>query len=410
MNILKIEAFAGMSGDMFLGALTALADAYDELVELPSRLGLEAEAEIRISEVNKNGIACRHVKVVDKLETHRHDHDHGHGHEHEPPHAAHHHHHHRHLKDIYAIIDRGKLKEGAKAIARDIFRLLGEAESQVHGVPIDKIHFHEVGAIDSIIDIVGTAWLLHRLGIEQAYSTPVTTGFGFALTEHGRLPVPCPATQRLLLGFPTERGDQRGELTTPTGAAILKYLSPSFELPVLIEEKTGYGPGEKDLDIPNTLRLSLCRSAHSADTVAVIETNLDDIQGEWLGIDFQERLFENGALDFFIQQVIMKKGRPGVVLSVLCREAQRAELCRFLLQTTSAIGLRYYTAQRWELPREQQELDLPFGRIRIKEVILPDGSRRIKPESDDLLRLAQSTGYALQDLQKAVLDFYWKER
>lgn len=408
MNILKIEAFAGMSGDMFLGALAALADAYDELAELPSRLGLEAEAEIRITEVDKKGIACRHVQVVDKQEAHRHDHEHGHGHEH--PHAAHHHHHHRHLKDIYAIIDRGKLTEGAKGIAREIFRLLGEAESQVHGVPVEKIHFHEVGAIDSIIDIVGTAWLLDRLNIEQSYSTPVTTGFGFAMTEHGRLPIPCPATQRLLLGFPTERGDQRGELTTPTGAAIFKYLDPSFELPALIEEKVGYGPGEKELEIPNALRLSLCRSTRSADTVTVIETNLDDIQGEWLGTDFQERLFENGALDFFLQQVIMKKGRPGVVLTVLCREPQREALCRFLLQSTSTIGLRYYTARRWELPRRQQQLDLPFGRIRVKEVVLPDGSRRIKPESADLLRLAQETGYALQELQKTVLDYYWKEK
>jgi len=405
MTILKIEAFAGMSGDMFLGALSALADAYDELLELPARLGLETEAEIRISEVNKTGIACRHVKVVDKGHTHQHDHHH----EHEHPHAAHHHHHHRHLKDIYAIIDRGKLTEGAKTIARDIFRLLGEAEAQVHGVPIEKIHFHEVGAIDSIIDIVGAAWLLDRLGIQQVYSTPVTTGFGFAMTEHGRLPIPCPATQRLLLGIPTERGDQRGELTTPTGAAILRYLAPSFELPVLIEEKIGYGPGEKELDIPNTLRLSLCRPARSGDTVTVIETNLDDIQGERLGIDFQEQLFQQGALDFFLQHVIMKKGRPGLVLTVLCREEHREALSRFLLQTTSTIGLRFYTARRWELPRRKRELELPFGRIRVKEVTLPDGTRRIKAESDDLLELAQRTGYGIDDLQKAVQDAYRKE-
>ena len=393
MNILKIEAFAGASGDMFLGALCALADAFEEITALPALLNLEEEAEIRIEEVNKTGIACRHVKVIDKKrqkpgEQHRH----------------------RHLKDIYRLLGQGRLPTQTQAVAMEIFRLLGEAEAQVHGVPLEKIHFHEVGAIDSIIDIAGTAWLLEKLGIDKAYSTPVITGFGFVMTEHGRLPVPAPATQRLLLGMPTERGDQQGELITPTGAAILRYLKPEFDIPVLTEMKIGYGPGEKDLEIPNALRLSLCQRTRAADTVTVIQVNLDDMPGEGLGHHLQQQLLSRGALDLYLQQVIMKKGRPGIVLTLLGREEKREELCRFLLQNTSGIGLRYHSADRMELERAEHFLDLPQGRVRIKEVILPDGTRRIKAESEDLFRLSSESGAPWQELEREVQRLWSSKR
>ncbi len=181
------------------------------------------------------------------------------------------------------MIDHAHISDNAKRIAKEIFRLLGTSESQVHGIPLEKVHFHEVGAIDSIMDIVGSAFLIDQLSIEKVYSTPVTTGFGFAKTQHGKLPVPTPATQLLLHGFPTKQGDQQGELVTPTGAAILKYLQPDFEIPVLKETKTSYGPGEKELEIPNTLRLSLCEEVKKKDNIVVIQTNIDDLPGEYLG-------------------------------------------------------------------------------------------------------------------------------
>jgi pyridinium-3,5-bisthiocarboxylic acid mononucleotide nickel chelatase len=387
-NILKIEAFAGTSGDMFLGALAGLAGAYDSIKNLPKLLHLEGEAEIKITNVIKTGIACKHIKVIEK-EVHTEHHHHHHEEE-----AHHHAHgkHHRHIQHIYDLIDHAEISDNAKRIAKEIFLHLGNAEAHIHGIPLEQVHFHEVAAIDSIMDIVGSAWLLDQLEIEQVYSTPITTGFGFAKTEHGKLPVPTPATQSLLHGFPTKQGDQAGELTTPTGAAILKYLQPSFEIPVLIEMQTSYGPGEKDLEIPNTLRLSLCESAKRKDNIVVIQTNIDDLSGEYLGIEFQQRLLDNGALDFYFQQVIMKKGRPGVILTVLTPVSSLKKIGDLILENTSAIGLRYYSVDRMELDRKNLLLDSEFGKVKAKEVTLPSGKKRVKPENDEIFRISKEKG------------------
>jgi pyridinium-3,5-bisthiocarboxylic acid mononucleotide nickel chelatase len=372
MSIIRIEAFSGLSGDMFLGALASLCDAYDEIRELPARLKIGNEAEVQIRDVNKNGIVCRHVKIIDKVR----DRDSGH-------------HSHRHLKHIYEIIDRGELTPEAKNIARKIFLELGEAESKVHGVSIEKIHFHEVGAIDSILDIVGSAYLIDKLKITKTYCSVISAGHGFVNTEHGRLPVPTPATLHLLTGFPTISGEAGGELTTPTGAAILRYLSPDFRIPVLIEEKTAYGPGEKDLIIPNTLRISLCRLASQSGQVTVIQTNIDDMSGEYLGIEFQDQLLASGALDFYFEHVTMKKGRPGVVLNVLVKPADRDRIAEFILRQTTSIGLRYFDAGRIELEREIREMDTEYGKVKFKETKVPGNGFRYKPESHDIIRIAE---------------------
>ncbi len=403
MSILKIEAFSGLSGDMFLGALAALCDGYEEIKDLPSKLHIEKEAAVEIRELNKKGIQCRHIKIIDKnnisnpdhghKHEHSHDHLHKHAHEHthEHDHKHEHHHgkaHHRHLKHINQIIDGGDISEGAKTIAKKIFLLLGEAESTVHGVPIEKIHFHEVGAIDSILDIVGSAVLLDRLNISQSYCTPVNTGFGFANTEHGRLPVPCPATQNLLLGMPTTRGEIESEMTTPTGAAILKYLNPDFNIPVLIDEKIGYGPGEKDFPIPNLLRLSLCKTGSRGEKIIVMQTNIDDMSAEYLGVEFQEKLFDIGALDIYYEQVIMKRGRPGVVLNVLAKREKVDEIADCIFLNTTSIGIRYHEADRFELAREVREVKTRFGIVKVKETTLPGDLKRIKPESRDILDIS----------------------
>lgn len=389
-TILKVEAFAGLSGDMFLSALAGLADAFDDIKDLPALLHLDGEAEIIITDVEKNAIVCKHIKVMDI----HHEHRHKHGHEH---------HNHRHLEDVYKIIDVADLTDNAKEIARSISLRLAEAEARIHGTEIEKVHFHEVGAIDSLIDMIGAAWLIDRLGITKTYSTPVTTGYGFVNTEHGKLPVPAPATKILLHGMVTVPGKCEGEMCTPTGAAILGYLSPEFDIPPLKEVRTSYGPGEKDFGIPNTLRLSLCEPAEAGGKVMMLQTNIDDMTGELLGNDFQEKLLKHGALDFYLDQVIMKKGRPGVVLNVLVREQKLKAVSGFILEQTSTIGLRYFPVERAELERRATKVDTEFGKIWVKEVKTPSGQWRYKPESTDLFKIAAQHSLSTEEVNKRII-------
>ena len=440
-NILKIEGFAGMSGDMFLGALCGLADAYQEIVKLPSLLHLEKEVSVEITDVNKSGIACKHVKVIDLLgnkkdqpesaflkDSQQPNHSHSHNHSHDDSHSGDHHHAHTHedshshshqhssshphrnLPDINALIDQGHLPERTRQIAKAIFLKLGEAESRVHGISLNEVHFHEVGAIDSIMDIVGTAWLLDKLDITKSYSIPVTTGHGFAWTEHGKLPVPTPATQLLLHDIPTVAGSQASEMTTPTGAAILKYLNPEFDIPALIETKTSYGPGEKDFEFPNALRLSLCKPTHSNNEVTMIQTNIDDLSGEFMGAEFQDGLYQAGAIDIYMEQVIMKKGRPGVILNVLCSPEQTQNVAEYILEQTSTIGIRYYNTKRVELDRKISDIHTSFGKVSVKEVKTPSGNSRIKIENKDLLRIARETGKNPLELNQLIINEYNHEK
>ena len=388
--ILKVEAFAGLSGDMFLSALAELADAFDDMEKLPALLHLEEEAEIVITTVEKNAIACRHVKVVDRHHEHRQEHGHKH-------------HNHRHLNDVYEIIDAADLPDHAKEIARSIFLRLARAEAKVHGTSVEEVHFHEVGAIDSMIDMIGAAWLIDRLGITKTYATPITTGYGFVNTQHGKLPVPAPATQILLHGMVTVAGDHEGEMCTPTGAAILGCLSPDFNIPPLKEIRTSYGPGEKDFGIPNTLRLSLCEPATDSGDILMLQTNIDDMPGEWLGTEFQNKLLESGAVDFYFEQVIMKKGRPGVVLNVLVPEQKFDAVSDLLLSQTTTIGLRYFPVRRVELERRSAEVETEFGKVRIKEVKVPGGRWRYKPESAELFRIAGEQDLSPAEVYKRIV-------
>ncbi len=378
MAILKLETFAGISGDMFLGALTALADAYDDIRDLPKKLGLEEEVAVQIDSVNKNGIACKHVNIVETEKA-------GHAH--------------RHLSTINKIIDGSALTENVKSVAKSIFLTLGQAEAKVHGVDIEKVHFHEVGALDSIMDIVGAAYLIDRLDIDKTYCTSVNTGYGFANTAHGKLPVPCPATQELLTGLPTYRGEIESEMTTPTGAAILRYLKPSFSIPTLTEQKIGYGPGQKDFEIPNTLRASLCEEATGKNQMMVIQTSIDDMSGEYLGQEFQTALLEKGASDFYYEQVIMKKGRPGIVLNVFCPAKRFDEVADFILENTTTIGLRYYSVGKKKLERTFGKVDLEDGQVQIKKSKTPSGKSKYKPESSDVFKVAQQTGERPLDIE-----------
>ncbi len=415
MRILYIEPFSGLSGDMFLGALSDLLDAHDDLVDLPKKLQLP-DGKVEVTTVEKNGIVCKHVNVIDlnadpeSESGHDHSHDHGHSHGHSRDHDhghshshdhGHHHHPHRHLSDIVEIIDNGDIPESAKDIAKAIFRLIGEAESQVHDIPIEKIHFHEISAVDSIVDIVGCAVLIDRLQISTTYSEPVCTGHGMVNTQHGLLPVPAPATAKLLAGIPSYKGDEKGERVTPTGAAILKFLDPTFESPTFTTERVAYGPGKKDFIAANVLRLSIGSLAQSEGALYNLETNIDDSSPEMLGTMFQSKLIEYGALDFTLTPVTMKKGRPGIGLSVLVPKAKLDAVSDFILEETTAIGARYYPVDRKTLDRSVETVSTEFGDIRIKRVTTPSGNSRVKAEFDDLQRAAEEHGVTTHAVKQA---------
>ncbi|MBK8944440.1 MAG: nickel pincer cofactor biosynthesis protein LarC [Ignavibacteriae bacterium] len=386
-KILKIEAFSGASGDMFLSALAQLSDNFDDLKTLPSKLNFDDHAEIIISDVKKNGIACKHIKVVEKAKQH----------------------HHRHLKDIILMIKNSSLTENAKKIAIDIFEIIGIAEAKVHNIPIEKIHFHEVGAVDSIIDICGAAFFLDKLKIDKSYLTTLITGKGFINTEHGKLPIPAPATKLIIESIPYLNGDEEGEKLTPTGAAIIKYLNPCFEQIPTIDIKTAYGPGEKDFITPNLLRLSISEINEEKENLINIETNIDDIQNEYLGIEFQNKLFENGAIDFYISQVIMKKGRPGNLLSIICKKNNLENIANFLFNSTSTIGLRYYPIERIELERNVNVIDTEFGKFHVKISKAPNGIEKVKPESEEILKYALENNIDPKIISNKIIGNYEKD-
>jgi uncharacterized protein (TIGR00299 family) protein len=295
-----------------------------------------------------------------------------------------------------------------------MFGRLGEVEAEMHGIPVERVHFHEVGAVDSILDIVAAALCIERLGIDRAYSTPICVGSGTVETAHGTLPVPAPATERLLQGMPTVTGDLTGEWTTPTGALILGELAVGFELPVLVTSASAYGAGGRDpAGRPNALRLRVARIARPAaaqsedglerDEIVVIRCNIDDSGGELLGAGFIDSLLEAGARDAWVQPVIMKKGRPGQVLEVLA-DADRAEaLAVRILATTSSIGVRMSAVQRIKLPREACVVETPYGPVDAKRVRLPSGEHRITPEYESCRERATEHGESVQAVYLAAL-------
>ncbi|RKX33070.1 MAG: nickel pincer cofactor biosynthesis protein LarC [Verrucomicrobia bacterium] len=389
MSILHIEPFSGASGDMFLGALASLAGAHDDLINLPARLHLP-DGRIEVREVNRNGIVCRQVRVIDLGEDP--DRSHGHDHAHSHDHGHHHHRVNRHLSDIVELIDGAHIEEGAKTIAREIFQLIGEAESRVHNIPIEKIHFHEISGVDSIIDIVGTAVLLDRLSVTRTYCDPICTGFGRVKTQHGLLPVPAPATAELLKGLVTFKGDEEGERLTPTGAAIIRWLNPDFNPPALVPRSVAYGPGEKVFIEANVLRVSLVDEQTVEDQFFVIETNIDDSSPEYLGSAFQSDLLATGAIDFSITSATMKKGRTGLTLSVLVERKQLEVVSNYILETTTTIGVRFYPVARRILERRKVTIDTGHGAVEAKEVTTPSGRRRLKIEHDDLWAYGRKAG------------------
>jgi uncharacterized protein (TIGR00299 family) protein len=397
MRIGYLDCFCGISGDMCLGALVDAGVPLDAIRDALAGLPLKGY-ELTAEKVIRHGLAATKVSVVVG-----HDHKAEHEHEHEQRGG----HPHRGLSDVLAIIEAGGLPAKVAEDSARAFRLLAEAEAAVHNIDVDSIHFHEVGAVDAICDIVGTMAGLHHLGLDRLQHSPVSVGGGTVKCAHGLLPVPAPATAALLRGVPTAGGPVDRELTTPTGAAILRAVAePVPTAPAMRVESIGYGAGGRELDgVPNVLRLLVGEAeacATEADTVWVLEANLDDMTGEELG-HCLEKLMAGGALDAFVTPVQMKKNRPGALLTVLCEAARLAEAEALLWRHTSTLGIRRTPAQRSKLRREIRAVSTPWGDARVKVGFLGEKVVRREPEYEDCRRIADEQGLSLREVYRAVL-------
>jgi len=308
----------------------------------------------------------------------------------------------RHLAEIEELIGTSQLPTEVKETSVEVFRRLAMAEAKVHGTTPDRIHFHEVGGVDAIIDIVGSVVGLQLLGVEEVYASTLPLGHGFVDCAHGRLPLPAPATVELLQGVPVVSRDVEGELVTPTGAAILTTLAKDFGLfPPMTVEKIGYGAGQRDFPFPNLLRLLVGTTSPTLDarveTLTLLEANIDDLNPEFYG-HLMERLFAAGALDVYLTPVQMKKNRPGVVLSVACPPAQAEALAALVFAETTTIGLRRQEVQRWALARERVEVETPYGTVGVKVARLGGKVMTTSPEYEDCRRLALERGVPLKEV------------
>ena len=397
------DIFSGISGNMILGALIDAGLSIEELKKELSKLKLDDEYEIISKKVLKNGISGTYVNV--QLKEHHHEH-----HNHEHHHL--HHHHHRSLSDIYEIIDKSDLSNEIKIKSKEIFLRLAKAEAKMHGVGIEEVHFHEVGAVDAIVDIVGSVIGMELLGIERIKASPVHVGRGFVKSAHGKIPVPAPATMELLEGVPVYSIGIDAELTTPTGAAIITTLSEDFgPRPYMLITKTAYGAGTRDLEIPNLLRINLGQFIESnlnSDFVNVIETNIDDMNPEFYDT-IMEKIFKAGALDVFLTPVHMKKNRPGSVLTVLCSDEKTEKIVNILLKETTTLGVRILKkVQRYSLKRNVETVDTEWGKVRVKIAKSGDKIINIAPEYEDCKKISLENNIPIKEVYNRVLSTFYQ--
>lgn len=345
-------------------------------------------------------------------EAHEHHHDHQvvtgfddthhHEHTHEHYHDGHHHHHHSSLHDIKHIVcDHLNLPEQVKQDVMAVYGLIAEAESHAHGVPVTEIHFHEVGTMDAIADITAVCLLMHHIAPDQVIVSPVHVGSGHVHCAHGILPVPAPATAYILNGVPMYGGAVKGELCTPTGAALLKHFATRFgDMPVMRTEAIGYGMGKKDFEQANCIRAMLGETEDAGDSVLQLECNVDDMTAEELGFAM-ETILAAGALEVYTVPVGMKKSRPGTLLSVLCHEDQKEKLVRVIFQNTTTIGVREHSCSRYTLKRSFETVQTPYGEVQ-KKISSGYGVTREKYEYEDLARIAREQGISLAEVRKSI--------
>ena len=455
MKILYYDCFAGISGDMNLAAMIDLGVSPDYLKAELAKLGLEGEFCLDCQPRKRSGIQGMQVHVrlageqgADQGEArhdaepqhdhhehahkdgqdHQHTHSHGHGHhdDHRHEHNSHHGHGHgghlphRNLADIEAIIMQSGLSAPVKQTSLRIFTRIAMAEAKVHGKPLEEVHFHEVGATDSIVDIVGAAICYHALGVDAVWASPLELGSGFVRCAHGMMPVPAPATAEILHGLPTSRGGVEHEATTPTGAAIVATLATAITAaPVMTTLKTGYGIGHRqsqrpNVERPNILRVELAEveaglpaaEGHApenavAGRACLLQCNIDDMSGEMLA-ETMETLIEQGAGDVYFTPVVMKKSRPGVVISVVCGEAERARFTELLFRHTTTLGVKVFLHEKAMLEQSFADVATPLGSVRLKQALLHGKVLRSKPEFEDCKALARRHGIPLAEVYAAI--------
>ncbi len=422
------DMFVGVSGDMILGALVDVGLPVAELERVINALGLSQAVSLQVKRVRKGALVATKVTVVthgepDRPHAHLRHVDPSHEvtphpkknehllHHHEHPHEHHleHTHAHRTLAEILKIIRGADLPEGVKEKAARVFRRLAEAEARVHGLNVEEVHFHEVGALDAIVDIVATVAGLHVLGVSRVMASPFPVTHGFVETAHGTLPVPAPATAVLLEGAPVRALDIQAETVTPTGVALITTLADAFvSAPSMQVTRVGYGAGTMELPVPNVLRLWLGQPQGAQEEgwevqpLVVLSTNVDDMPGEWFGPLF-DALFAAGALDVWFTPIHMKKGRPGILITALTSQAHAAQVRHVLLRETTTLGVREMTVTRWCVPRDFREVETRWGKVRVKVAHMPDGTTRAVPEFEDCRALAQAHRVPLMDVYWAAV-------
>ena len=445
MRVAYLECFSGVSGDMMLGALLNAGVSEDVLQRTAAALNIGAE--LRISRVDRSGISATKIDVLvngitaDPQHSHEHSHNgvhshshnhhrhdgHAHDHAHKHEHGDHDHHEHAHdhphgrsLSEIREIIRKADIPQVARQTAIRAFELLGEAEAGIHNVPVESIHFHEVGAVDAIVDIVCGAVGCHALGVEEFICSPLNVGGGTVKCAHGEFPVPAPATLSLLKGVPVYSSGINMELVTPTGAALVRALGCRFSaFPVMSVEAIGYGAGSRNPHgTPNVLRISVGelaeKSGHahgegSQHEVTVLETTIDDLSPQVMGY-VTERLLAEGALDVFVTPVQMKKNRPGSLLTVLCNEHAASSLREILFRETSTIGIRTRQERRDRLDRVIIPVATELGTIRMKESRLNGTVTNFAPEYEDCRRIAEANLLPLKQIQQQAISAYLARR
>ena len=418
MKTLYLECGMGAAGDMLTAALLELCDR-EAFLRKMNALGLP-HTTVAAETVSKCGICGTQVRVSvggteeesrdvpvhhhDTAHSHPHEHPHHHEHPHEHPHHhdgehAHHAHSHASPEEILHRIASLDLSARVRNDAAAVYRLLAEAESHAHGRPVGEIHFHEVGTLDALADIVGVCLLMEMLSPDRVFASPVHTGSGHVHCAHGILPVPAPATAYLLRGIPICSGTVQGELCTPTGAALLRYFVQEFgEMPQMKTEQIGYGFGKKEFPQLNCVRAFWGESSDETEQIYELRCNLDDMTPEQIGYA-AEKLFEAGALDVFTLPAGMKKNRPGVLLTVLCRPDQREVMVREIFRHTVTLGIRETVCRRYKLHRSESVRHTRYGDVRVKTAE-GYGVRREKPEYEDLARLADENGIPLSEILK----------
>ncbi|MFP4367475.1 MAG: nickel pincer cofactor biosynthesis protein LarC [Bacteroidales bacterium] len=380
MKIAYFDCFSGISGDMIVGSLLDAGLDFSELENEIKKLGLK-NVGIKASKIVKQNIASTKFDVIYEEQKH-----------------------HRHLKDLNDMVENSTLDAEVIETAKKVFMKIAVAEAKIHDMPLEKVHFHEVGAVDTIVDVVAALAGFKKLGIEKVYCSKLNVGSGFVTFSHGKFPVPAPATAEILKNVPSYSTDSKGELVTPTGAAIITAIADSFgDMPLINTSAIGYGAGSKDFEHPNVLRLFIGEAGDQMlpEDIYVIETNIDDMNPQWYD-HIMDRLYMEGALEVFFSNIQMKKNRPGTKLTILTKPANKEKLINIIFRETTSIGVRIRKEEREILKREVGIINTQYGEVKVKTSWYNDQKVNFKVEYDDLKRLAIKNKMSLKQISEEI--------